>query len=658
MKRDTNVLDVLTLYRCMCVDVGVDYSTRKYILQRLAVEGISFVTKVLPNLAKVIILGIDLGNFPKARALLGFTSIKWQGKSLRYFRSFLNVIFTPDGLLNTDKVAVGHALKKVRQLCELLYKLVEKPTRRMEIDSWKEYLQIDKELPVVNTLDDYGNYLIQKMRGNVRFYGLNANVDEILKDFSPRYTSGSFSQADIIEDVGAVINPYSFKLLDERWIGNIDGLRQITFFRKYPRALRRTTFRRNVKVCTPCYKNLIKKGRDRVSRFSLVPKDSRGPRIISMEPIHALPYQMVYFDYMTSRLQQVTGGRINFTDQSVNQELSLVGSIERNWDTSDMEKGSDRVLFSRLEYLLSDQCPGLLALINAFRSSEVINTKMTEGEANYYKLPRRHKLNKLAGMGSGFTFPSMAFLIHLAVCTMATLLTGIPYKRAMRLVYVYGDDLITPHDWNWFVPRALRYSGFKLNSSKSYSRGYFRESCGKDYYYGIETQPIRLKKVYRRPYVSGTTPLRGIKASSVAGPLYKVYDIESLCDFTTQMFNMGYNRTFSFMYDQITTILGFAPPVTDECSPIIGLAIGQPSIEDGVGLQRVSPKDRQGAFSDEKLYTIALRSERAKRPEPPALNSTPIYKLVDLREKPYLVHAATLDAEVYLAPGAVKFRAV
>lgn len=641
-----DLVSIHSLYRCLCVDLRVDYRTRKYILARLSVEGISFVTKVLPKLSKVVILGLTLDNFEKARTIERFTEIRHQGKSLHYFRSFLDRIFSHNGRQHSDKESVGQALRDLRQLCEVLYKLVEKISKSTENKAWYDYCEDDDKVSDSVYTDEYQKYFLQKARGNVKYYNLNATVDEILHEYSPRFTSGSFSEASKVTDM-CRFSPYAFKFLKDDWIGNYSGSDQAKFLLKYPRFLRLTTFNRKVGIKPPMYKTLLPdNGNAPSARFSTVPKDSRGPRIICMEPLHSLPYQMIYFDYMSNVLQRVTRGRINFTDQEQNQNLAFEGSMNQEWCTFDLEKGSDRVSLKKTEYLMRDQCPGLLSLINAFRSREVVNTRLN----------KKKKLNKLAGMGSGFTFATMAFLIHLAVCTMAVLTLRIPFTKAMSLAYVYGDDLITPKAWSWFVPRALELFGFKLNASKSFTHGYFRESCGKDYYAGVETQPVRIKTLYEVPYDKGCTPVFGIRAEDkhpvppkIGSVLSFPINIESLTSFTNDMYQRGYYKSFAWGYDNLEKLLGFAPPSVEEGSPILGVKTEIPSVESGICLVKVKSSDRESVFCEEKLYNLALRSKDHKRLELPPCNAKKRYKVVDLGRAPHLIYSEKLKAEMLYA---------
>jgi hypothetical protein len=64
------------------------------------------------------------------------------------------------------------------------------------------------------------------------------------------------------------------------------------------------------------------------ARVCLVPKDSRGPRIISCEPAELMFIQQGIMRKLYSHLEthHLTAGQINFTDQSINRNLALLAS--------------------------------------------------------------------------------------------------------------------------------------------------------------------------------------------------------------------------------------------------------------------------------------------------------------------------------------------
>lgn len=69
-----------------------------------------------------------------------------------------------------------------------------------------------------------------------------------------------------------------------------------------------------------------------------------------------------------------------------------------------------------------------------------------------------------------------------------------------RTVSVFGDDIICPTDCAKSVTAALVFFGFKLNEEKSFVSGKFRESCGGDYFKGLDMRPHYLKENPNEPH--------------------------------------------------------------------------------------------------------------------------------------------------------------
>jgi hypothetical protein len=92
-------------------------------------------------------------------------------------------------------------------------------------------------------------------------------------------------------------------------------------------------------------------------------------------------------------------------------------------------------------------------------------------------------------MGSAVTFPVQTYVF----CMIA--IGSLLYKRrwpvsissirrASREVRVFGDDIIVPEDCWITTTEALVHLGLKVNTTKTFGTGKFRESCGVDAYDG------------------------------------------------------------------------------------------------------------------------------------------------------------------------------
>jgi hypothetical protein len=108
------------------------------------------------------------------------------------------------------------------------------------------------------------------------------------------------------------------------------------------------------------------------------------------------------------------------------------------------------------------------------------------------------RLEKFSSMGNGFTF-------ELETAIFLCLILAVRNLRAIREplealvkpgadIWVYGDDIIIPTDWAADVVSALTYCGFETNGRKSFVTGSFRESCGGDFFGGVDVRPYLLEE--------------------------------------------------------------------------------------------------------------------------------------------------------------------
>lgn len=108
------------------------------------------------------------------------------------------------------------------------------------------------------------------------------------------------------------------------------------------------------------------------------------------------------------------------------------------------------------------------------------------------------RLRKFAAMGSALCFPVEAFMFYTIGMNAILRRRGLrPTQRNLLtlkgLLYVYGDDIICHQDEVAAVIEDLEYFGLKINASKSFRTGKFRESCGMDAYDGECVTPTYLR---------------------------------------------------------------------------------------------------------------------------------------------------------------------
>lgn len=255
---------------------------------------------------------------------------------------------------------------------------------------------------------------------------------------------------------------------------------------------------------------------ERPSRLIAVPKVLDKPRLIAAEPSENMWCQQILWAYFRRRSEEGLIGRfIAFSDQTRNQQFARSGSVDGNLCTIDLSAASDRVTCHVVGQAMRWN-PPLLRALQATRTRRIVYPRETiVHSAKDYALVsyRTAPLRKFSTMGSACTFP-VESILFLGVAIAATL-----WKRGLRVtpgeiarleseVSVFGDDIIVPKD-AWAVTQdLLEVLYFKVNTSKSYGVGNFRESCGVDALDGVDVTPV---------YWSA--PVQPKSAQSVAGYL-------------------------------------------------------------------------------------------------------------------------------------------
>nr|UJQ85034.1 MAG: hypothetical protein 3 [Leviviridae sp.] len=244
-------------------------------------------------------------------------------------------------------------------------------------------------------------------------------------------------------------------------------------------------------------------------KITFVPKDARTERPIAVGASLNIYLQLGVKTYMEERLKQFG---VDLTNQTRNQELArqgsryaYVGGVENDsqFSTIDMASASDTISIEIVKLLLPNEW-------FAFLSDLRHESGTLDGEEILYE--------KFSAMGNGFTFP-LESLIFWAVAKAAAKVSGAPSQT--KDIAVYGDDLIVRRSASSHVLHALEWAGFLINTEKSFISGYFKESCGADYFRGHNVRPFYLKRrvtTYEDVYfILNSMSLMGVEHRSTPG---------------------------------------------------------------------------------------------------------------------------------------------
>nr|QDH86805.1 MAG: RNA-dependent RNA polymerase [Leviviridae sp.] len=428
-----------------------DMQTLHYRVQK---EGVSFLTKTLPKLGKAL----DSALHSDSPLLVRGFRLKPGTAIPRFLGWLLERIFSEDGYVRGDPDIT--ALKHLRQFLYFTYKLklpYDSETESSVIESFVstqtelEALCFDSSLrPVINAARTFVTRL---------FDGYD------VRDIIPRHGPGAVATG---EEVGEKSNFSRLYKHTERTYPFTEyfvlGINQVADQFDWLQSL-----------------EVLEHG---TAKVVLVPKDSRGPRLISKEPLELQWIQQGIQKSLYSWIENhpLTRGFVNFTDQSINRRLALRSSRDQKFVTLDMKDASDRVTLRLVEELFSGT--GLLEALLASRSSF---TQLPDG--------REVRLSTFAPMGSAVCFPIEALCFY-ALAVAVLYIHGRGDIRNKPLVYVYGDDIITRREDFALLLQYFPKFGLRFNSDKCCVSGFFRESCGCDAYKGIDVTPIRLRNTW------------------------------------------------------------------------------------------------------------------------------------------------------------------
>lgn len=201
---------------------------------------------------------------------------------------------------------------------------------------------------------------------------------------------------------------------------------------------------------------------------------------------------------VTIRNRLLTNARVKLQHQPErNKELARIGSATGLFCTLDLTSASDSVCRAMLRSVLD---PGWFAWLYATASRSYTLPESYAPAIKGRLVPRRYEM--MSSMGCGFTFEleSALFLaISRAVVPAVYETSNTQSRRRVRASYphigVFGDDIIVPNAYARKMIAALELFGFSVNPNKSFfSDGPgFRESCGGDYWHGVDVRPYYLQ---------------------------------------------------------------------------------------------------------------------------------------------------------------------
>lgn len=453
----------------------VDKRDISLVRRRTAAEGLDFLTKTLPMLGKAVDRSFETGFLVLPD---GYKKVVGQSVPVFLKKAFVELYDedgllrwyggSPNGLINIPAFheTCANAAYCIRQLTLMFYKMHTTYTDRQVADTISSFertddeigdLQIDPEQVVDGiALKTY----LAKARSAISYLLCGVSPYDIM----PKHGSGASScgtkpwnRYGSPRYIPRLHKLYAYDEYFYTPTGFVDKLDEFLTGEEYE----------------PC------------AKVVLVPKDSRGPRLISEEPRETMFIQQGQMTKLYEAIEANPNAKamVSCIDQDRNRFLAQFASQTGSYATIDCKDASDRVSCQLVEALFPRDW------VMALMASRSGMTELPDG--------RIRPLKKFAPMGSACCFPVEAlcfWALSLAACARGPLLRELREHRRqaiLPLLAVFGDDIIVPTSRVKRVIELLESVGLRINKDKCYTQGPFRESCGGDYYLGRDISVMR-----------------------------------------------------------------------------------------------------------------------------------------------------------------------
>ncbi len=480
-------------------------------------EGESFLTITLPSFCKGFERALSDGRVVPAL----FTGFRFRGGLPCFLRGFLELVFDSNTgvLLEDPNIEAIRAIRQITLWSGKIFEVCDSDRERASVDA---YLEIETHMSADPLIKDLHSDLART---------------------ASKYFGDALARIDKAVFEGRLVGSHGPGATADRITGN----------RKF--HIRRWTTRLNEwfpvadhVVPSYGYFDEIRRvqwdepGTEVPVKVTSVPKTAAKARIIAMEPSHV---QFAQQGILREFVREFSGQTpfVNLRDQEPNQVLARQGSMDGSISTIDLSEASDRVSLELVRSVFA-HFPNLLGALEASRS---LRARLPDG--------RVIALKKFASMGSATCFPveSIVFATIALLAGDRVVAGSSRSDQSMKdweqRTQVFGDDIVIP---TTMVPTCLdllSYLGMKVNTHKSFWSGYFRESCGKEYYRGHDITVARLRKRLPRDR-------------------RHALEIASLVSFRNHLYERGYWLVAKELDKKIRR---FGPlPIVEATSPILG----------------------------------------------------------------------------------------
>lgn len=220
------------------------------------------------------------------------------------------------------------------------------------------------------------------------------------------------------------------------------------------------------------------------SNLSTVPKTARIDRTICTEPSLNMLFQLCLGDAFNDALSKHYGYDPALQPDR-NREMARLGSSGGSACTIDLKSASDTISLSLCESVLPSDW--FAAILDCRSPATLIDGS-------------RQDLHMVSSMGNGFTFPLQTYIFSLMIKAICHI-HSVKFDRYNKTncYGVFGDDIVVPATLYDRTIESLLMLGFQPNSEKSFGTGSFRESCGTDWFDGVNVRGVYARKLQNLP---------------------------------------------------------------------------------------------------------------------------------------------------------------
>jgi hypothetical protein len=232
-----------------------------------------------------------------------------------------------------------------------------------------------------------------------------------------------------------------------------------------------------------------------------VPKSYKASRIIAPEDTYrqAIAKRVEYIFREFDRKAWYQGEeQIKLEDQGINQGLAKIGSINGCLATLDASHASDMIS----KVLFRELFPARFVKLVTPLLDDYVKVK-----------GKLYTMQMLSTSGHSLTF-RLETIVYKAIAQAAADYTALMGGEQEPYAWAYGDDVIINSDAAVLATEWYDALGLKINSDKSFwsKTHLYRESCGKEYYKGLDVSQVAFP---RFPIIGKVTPKVSLSEKTV-----------------------------------------------------------------------------------------------------------------------------------------------